>query len=130
MLRELGVKYPKMFLSTTNWFRAMDHREYFDNPGDHAEEMETSLMLYLKPELILSREDWGKGKEKRLKISAFSESWAWTERKWSSVTEDTGIGDPAKATKEKGERFFKAVTDKMAGLFVDLCQADLDDLYE
>ncbi len=53
MLRELGVKYPKMFLSVCNWFKALDKTQYFENQGDHADEMETSLLLYLRPELVL-----------------------------------------------------------------------------
>ncbi len=130
ILRELGTKYPKMFLTTANWFQSLDRNKYFDNPGDHADEMETSLMLYLKPELILPKEDWGKGKEKKNKIKAFSEGWAWMERKWSQISEDTGVGNPELATKEKGERFFKAVSEKLANLMIDICKADTDNLYK
>jgi creatinine amidohydrolase len=54
----------------------------------------------------------------------------WSERKWSQISEDTGVGNPALATKEKGERYFKDVTKKMAGLFCDICDADIDNLYE
>ncbi|OQX98046.1 MAG: amidase [Bacteroidetes bacterium 4572_117] len=113
ILRELGLKYPKMFLSTANWFQSLDLKKYFENPGDHADEMETSLMLYLKPDLVLAKEKWGNGKEKINKITAFSEGWVWTERKWSQVTEDTGVGNPKSATKEKGEKYFKAVCEKI-----------------
>lgn len=130
ILRELGVKYPKMFLSTSNWFQSLDRKTYFDDPGDHADEMETSLMLYLKPDLVLPKENWGKGKEKKHKIKAFSEGWVWTERKWSQISEDTGIGNPALATKEKGEKFFKALSEKMANLFIEICNADIENLYK
>ena len=130
ILRELGVKYPKMFLTTTNWFQSMDRKKYFDDPGDHADEMETSLMLYLKPELILPKEDWGKGKEKKNKIKAFSEGWAWMERKWSQISEDTGVGNPELATKEKGEKFFNAVSEKLTSLMIEICKADVNDLYK
>lgn len=130
ILRELGVKFPKMFLSTTNWFQALDRRRYFDDPGDHADEMETSLMLFLKPELVLPKKEWGEGKEKKHRIKAFSEGWAWTERKWSQISEDTGVGNPKLATAEKGEQFYKAVTQKMAELFIDICSTDIDKLYK
>ena len=129
MLRELGVKYPKMFLSTCNWFQCLDRKPYFDEPGDHADEMETSLILYLDPKLVLPKGDWGKGSEKKHKIKYFSEGWAWTERKWSEISEDTGVGNPALATKAKGERFFKAVTNKIADLYISLCEADINNLY-
>jgi creatinine amidohydrolase len=61
ILRELGVKYPKMFLSTCNWFKALDKSLYFDQEGDHADEMETSLLLYLRPELVLPLGEAGEG---------------------------------------------------------------------
>ncbi len=48
LIRELGLKFPKMFLCTSNWYQAIDRNKYFENAGDHAEEMETSLMLHLK----------------------------------------------------------------------------------
>ena len=119
-----------MFLSTCNWFQALDKDDYFDNGGDHADEMETSLMLYLCPDLVLPLEEAGEGKEKQIKINAFREGWAWTERKWSSVTEDTGIGNPKFATKEKGERFFKDVVKKISDLMIELSKSDLKNLYE
>ncbi len=130
LVRELGLKFPDMFISFSNWFQAMDKSLYFEEKGDHADEMETSLMLYLKPELVLPREKWGDGKDKKYKIKAFSEGWVWAERQWSKISEDTGVGNPHKSTDLKGERFFKDVTEKMGDLFFDLCKADLDDLYE
>lgn len=130
MLRELGLKFPKMFLCTSNWFQALDKSLYFEHDGDHAEEMETSLILYLKPDLVLPKDMWGDGKEKKHKIKAFSEGWVWTERQWSKISEDTGVGDPAKASKEKGERFFKDVTQKFSKLFTDLCKLETNNMYE
>ena len=130
MIRELGLKYPAMFISSCNWFQSMNKSEFFENAGDHADEMETSLILHLRPGLVLPLEEAGEGRDKKPKIKAYREGWAWAERKWSQVTEDTGVGNPKKATKEKGERFFEAVTDKMSQLFIDLAKADLNDLYE
>lgn len=130
LVRELGLKFPEMFICFSNWFQSMERSNYFQEDGDHAEEMETSLLLYLKPQLVLPKESWGQGKSKGFKIKAFSEGWVWAERKWSQISEDTGVGNPAHATKEKGERFFKDVANKMGELFFDLCKADVSDLYE
>ena len=130
ILRELGLKYPKMFLSFCNWFNSLPKEKYFDHDGDHADEMETSLLLHLTPQLVLPLNEAGSGKAKKIKVKGIQEGWAWTERKWSSVTEDTGIGNPAKATKEKGEKYFNDVTDKVAQLFIDIAKADVNDLYE
>jgi creatinine amidohydrolase len=130
MLRELGLKFPQMFLASCDWFKSTNKKDFFENDGDHADEMETSLMLYLIPELVLPLNKAGEGKEKKIKIKGMREGWAWTERKWLSVTEDTGVGNPKKATKEKGEKYFKVVTEKLAELFIEIASADLKDLYE
>ncbi|HSJ69884.1 MAG TPA: creatininase family protein [Anditalea sp.] len=129
-LRELGLLFPKMFLSTCNWFQAMDKTKYFGHPGDHADEMETSLILHLTPDLVLPLEEAGDGKENKARIKAFREGWVWAERKWSKISPDTGVGNPKAATKEKGEQFFIDVTDKLADLYLDLAKSDIDDFYE
>ncbi|WP_338360143.1 creatininase family protein [Yeosuana marina] len=130
IIRELGLKYPKMFLCITNWFKSLDKSLYFDASGDHADEMETSLILHLKPELVLPKAEWGDGKEKKNKIKGFSEDWAWTERPWSQISEDTGVGNPKASTREKGEKFFNAVCEKMSRLMIDISNADTNNLYE
>ncbi len=129
MLRELGLKFPKMFLASCDWYKSVDKKEYFENDGDHADEMETSLMLYLSSGLVLPLEEAGSGKDKKINITGIREGWAWSERKWSQVTEDTGIGNPKKASKEKGEIYFKAVTAKLAQLFIEIASADPNNLY-
>ena len=130
LIRELGIKYPLMFICVSNWYQALDKNRYFENSGDHADEMETSLMLYLRPDLVLPAEMWGEGKWKRNKIKAFSEGWAWSERKWSEVTEDTGVGSPKMATAQKGEAYFKDLIVNIGDLIFDLCKTDIDKLYE
>ncbi|NNE75597.1 MAG: creatininase family protein [Pricia sp.] len=130
LVRELGLKFPNMFISFSTWPHALDKTLYFEEKGDHADEMETSLMLYIKPELVLPKEKWGDGTSKKYKIKGFSEGWAWAERKWSEISEDTGVGNPHKSSKEKGQRFFEDITNKLGGFMYELCQADLKDLYE
>jgi len=129
MLRELGLKYPKMFLCSSNWFKSLDKLNYFDNDGDHADELETSLILYLRPDLVEKKIHWGKGKENKINVQSLRENWTWTERQWSKATNDTGIGNPMKSTKEKGEKYFKDVCNKISKLIQELCDADLKNLY-
>ena len=130
MIRELGLKFPKMFICTSNWFQMFPNSAFFENDGDHANEMETSLMLYLKPELVLPRSDWGKGKSKENKIKAFKEGWLWTERPWSKITDDTGIGNPSLATAEKGRKFFEALTQEIGNTIYEICIANVKELYQ
>lgn len=129
MLRELGLKFPDMMLFTCNWFQALDKSKYFDEAGDHADEMETSIIMYLHPELVLPLEEAGEGAEKKSVIKGIREKWAWAERKWSEVTADTGIGNPKKSTPEKGEKYMEDVTDKVAELMLEICNAKQGHLY-
>ncbi len=129
MIRELGYQYPQMFISTCNWYMTVEKMKIFENDGDHADEMETSLMLFLVPELVLPLEEAGDGNFKSFRIKAFNEDWAWAERQWSRVTADTGIGNPKKASKDKGERYFTEVTEKISRLMIELAKANPDDLY-
>ncbi|PIB26430.1 amidase [Maribacter sp. 4U21] len=130
LVRELGLEFPNMFISFCFFPQMFDKSKYFKEAGDHADEMETSLMLYLRPDLILPGAEWGRGEAKKFKVSAFNEGWAWAERQWSKVSADTGIGNPEYATKDKGERFFKDVCEKLSKLLEELCNADLEHLFE
>ena len=130
ILRELGLKYPKMLLLLTNWFSAVDKTAYFQEGGDHADEMETALMLHIQPELVRPLNEAGPGKENPLRLARKHPGWVWTERRWSQATNDTGVGDPRKATAESGARFFKDVTRTLAEVFMEIAAADPDELYE
>ncbi|HYF70405.1 MAG TPA: creatininase family protein, partial [Ohtaekwangia sp.] len=63
------------------------------------------------------------------RMQAIREGWAWAERKWTQVTNDTGVGDPRKASAEKGAAYFKAVTEKVSHFIIEVAQADRHDLY-
>ena len=130
IIRELGLKFPEMFLCVAEWYGAMDKEKFFDIPGDHAGELETSLILHLQPDLVLPRSEWGKGKEKKNKIKGFQQGWAWTERPWSKISEDTGVGDPGAATAAKGKKYFEQVCRKLGQLMIDVANTDPEQMYE
>jgi len=130
MLRELGLKYPKMFLSAVNWYNDKEAAKIFEDQGEHAGETETSLMLYLKPDWVLPLSEAGDGAAKKYKFKAMREGWGWAERRWTSVTKDTGIGNPEKSTAEKGERFFKLLSEKIGDFLFDLATTSREDFYE
>ncbi len=46
------------------------------------------------------------------------------------MTDDTGVGNPAAATAEKGRKYVAAVSEKIAGFLVELAKADTTKLYE
>ena len=129
MIRELGLQFPEMFLCQCHWFQSVNQKDFFENKDDHGGEMETSVLLHLTPELVMPLSTAGDGAAKRFRMRAMQEGWAWAERKWTQVTKDTGVGDPRKATAEKGAAYFAAVTKKISELLVELAGVDKNDLY-
>jgi creatinine amidohydrolase len=72
----------------------------------------------------------GEGKQKRPSIAALREGWVWAPRPWTRVSADTGVGNPAAATPEKGARFLDAVAARIGSFLIELAAADLSKLYE
>jgi len=130
MIRELYGDFPDIFVCAINWWQILNLETYFDEPGDHAGEMETSVMMHLKPNFILPLSEAGSGTEKKSKLKGIREGWVTAQRHWPSISDDTGVGNPAKSTVEKGTRFLEAVTDKISDFLIELAEADNQDLYE
>ena len=129
MIRELQVMTPLM-ISTVNWWQVAPTAGVFTEPGDHAGELETSVMMHLEPGLVHPLGDAGDGVERKPTIAGLRERWAWTPRPWTQVSEDTGIGNPAASTAAKGASYFATVTEKIASFFVELSKIDPQDLYQ
>ena len=129
MIRELQAKVD-LFVCTINWWTCIKGADYFNEPGDHAGEMETSIMMAIVPDLPRPLSEAGPGKAHRFRVAGLKDGWAWAPRHWREVTEDTGTGNPAAATAEKGEKFVEAVTERIGSFLVELAAADLKKLYE
>jgi len=130
IIRELSLEFPKIFICSLNWWQVENANKYFETPGDHAGELETSVMLHIKPNLTLPLEQAGNGNEKKFKIVGLREGWVSAQRQWGKISNDTGVGNPQKATKEKGAKFLKIVTQKVANFLEELSKTDLDKMYE
>lgn len=78
----------------------------------------------MKGELV-NLEEAGDGKSGGFAPKMLREGKVWIPRNWSKVSVDTGIGNPAKATAEKGEAFFKAVVSEYADFLKDFTGEDL-----
>lgn len=120
MIRDLAVDYPDMLIASSEWFKVCAAKEFFDEPGDHADELETSVMMHYHPELV-NLSEAGAGKSASWASEPLQQGVAWIPRKWTSVSRDTGIGSPALASAAKGEKFARAVAEKYALLIRDLC---------
>ena len=129
MIREL-LPQLELFICTVDWYRSVDLSNIFDNQGDHADEMETSLMQLFKPDWVLPLSEAGDGAENAFTLNGLREGWVWTQRDWTKATNDTGVGDPSKATPEKGQQCLDAVANQIGWFLAELASTDIDALYE
>ncbi|MEW5909024.1 MAG: creatininase family protein [Thermodesulfobacteriota bacterium] len=94
----------------------------------HAEELETSLVLYLDETLV--------DMEKRVKEIGFPVSkFHWRSLidapplsfvdRWSRISESGVAGDATLASKEKGERLFHVIVDRLAELIQDFMYREI-----
>ncbi|MEO7085413.1 MAG: creatininase family protein [Gemmatimonadaceae bacterium] len=128
MIRELQPT-TRVFLSTINWWSCVDVKQFMDEAGDHAGEAETSAMMHLAPELVRPLADAGPGTARPSRLRGVREGWAWAPRRWTQVTADTGIGNPAKSTALKGEQYVNAAVDRISSFLIEFAALDLNDLY-
>ena len=127
-IRELAGLFPELFVCVVNWFQAAPRKDHFEEPGDHADEMESSVMMRIAPDLLLPLSEAGDGATLRYDLPGFREGWAWAQRPWTKITKDTGSGSPYKATLEKGDGFLQATTENIAVFFHQLAIHEPDDL--
>lgn len=129
MIRELQLIFPGFFICQVNWYKVLPVQNFFEDTGDHASEMETSVMQVTHPELVLPLTDAGSGRHKNYKFKAFHEGWAWAPREWTKVSEDTGIGDPQKSTPEKGQKYIDQTIEKLGEFLIELAHCKHGDWY-
>jgi creatinine amidohydrolase len=119
-----------LFLCTVDWWRVVDAATIFDEPGDHAGELETSTMMHLAPDLVLPLSEAGEGRERRFRVAGLRDGWAWAPRRWTRITDDTGVGNPRSATRQKGEELLESVSRELADFLTELAATSADDLYD
>ncbi len=129
MIREIQLQFPEMLISLVEWFKILDLSKYFEEDGDHAGEMETSVIMHYFPHLVLPLNEAGDGNAKSSKLKGVLNKTAWIPRQWNKVSEDTGIGNPKKASAEKGKKYLEDLTTKIGDFFVEMAQCDLEELY-
>lgn len=101
--------------------------EIFDEAGDHAGEMETSLMLHLNPSRV-HLEFAGDGARAPFQVSGLNQSGVWTPRPWRQSHPDFGAGNPAAATAEKGSEYFEKICLRIKEIIVGLSKAEKGEL--
>lgn len=129
LLRQL---YPKtrVFLCLCDWFRmATDvYPSIFTKPGEHADEVETSLGLAYFPELM-HPERADRGETRPTRFEAINRGWISLTRPWHLATTNTGMGDPTPATADKGKRLMDILVDRLGSFLIQLANTPISDSF-
>jgi creatinine amidohydrolase len=130
LIRDVMLDVPGIFIVQVLGYQlAPAARELLDvKNGDHADEFETSLLLHLRPELVAPLGTAGDGAATPSALPALTSTpGVWAPRDWRALTRDTGVGDPRRATAEKGARIFEMLVDALANVLVELSAATRGD---
>lgn len=133
-LRELyGRTRVQLFLC--NWYQMIRDaaNQIFDHPDDHAGEMETSLILAYRPELV-RREESGRlaadqGSVRPMRFEALEKGWVSITRPWHLLTTQSGSGNPHQATAEKGIHLMEIIKQRLAPFLIELAKSKVDDAF-
>ena len=99
-----------------------------DPTGDHAGELETSLLLHLAPQWVAPLHTAGPGAVTPSKLPAVTGTpGVWAPRDWAALTPDTGVGNPRAATAEKGRQIFEMLTAALTPVLIQLSAANNGD---
>jgi len=134
VLRELYGRTPA-HLFLCNWYQCFAdvYRQIFDEPDDHAGEVETSLALAYYPELVARQPDGSlaadEGRKAPSRFDAVNRGWVNITRPWHLLTTNAGAGNPHKATAEKGRRLMDVVVERLASFLVELSASPLDERF-
>lgn len=130
MIREVYLEYLDIFVCSLNWWEFGDAHATFDDPGDHAGELETSAMMHFFPDLVLPLDEAGPGDSIPYRIQAMREGKVTSQRIWALATTDTGVGNPRASSPDKGRRFIEETSDNIAQFLVELASVSNDEVYE
>ena len=125
MIRDLMIANPGFTICHNEWFNIVPRDGFFEEEADdHAGELETSVMLHYYPEEV-EMELAGEGRFHDFAIEGLNRKVAWAPRDWSQTTFDTGVGNPMKATAEKGRRYVEAIIPRIVDFITDFAFKDL-----
>jgi len=134
LLRELaGNSQAHLFLC--NWYNAVNdiYHDIFQEPEDHAGEMETSFGLAYFPHLVAKTESGAiagdAGTTAKTRFDAINRGWVSITRPWHLLTTNTGSGNPHQASPEKAEIMMKHLVERLGGFLHELAVAEIDDRF-
>jgi creatinine amidohydrolase len=129
LMRELHHR-TRVFLCLCDWFRmAADvYPQIFEKPGEHADEVETSMGLAFFPELV-KPELADPGAIQPTRLDAINRGLINITRPWHLATTNTGMGDPRAATADKGKRLMDVLVERIGDFLAELASTPMDERF-
>jgi len=112
--------YALMVFPSSRGFGAKAVKETIETSGGHADELETSVVLYLGQRVLSEKAEKG---VQPASLSDFRRRYAGevsTARDFHEITVSGSLGDPTLASKEKGRKLVEAVVDEIAAFIEQL----------
>lgn len=124
IIRDVMVEYPYFKIYLCNYLDVVDnHRDELENEDvikydldEHAGYTETSLMLYVNPDLV-NLENLPVNENPGLPKSSGE---FWTPSDWTKRSVNTRVGTVGMASGYAGEKMFEFVTDKLSDEIVEI----------
>ena len=133
----LGSALRELFASNRHMFVAMvetstpyvaELKSIIETGGDHSSEEETSVALALFPQKV--RMDLAvKAKDSVLALDSMKVPYIAFMRPWNLVSDNTGLGDPTKATAAKGQKLVDIFMDRISRFLKELSDAPLTERF-
>jgi len=125
LIRDVMLDHAIFIVQVNGYQVAPAMRQLLDEKhGDHADEFETSLMLHLTPQLVAPLESAGGGATTPSSLPAVTGTpGVWAPRDWRALSQDTGAGNPRRATAEKGKQIFELLVEAVVPVLAQLSAA-------
>ena len=94
---------------------------------EHADEIETSVALALFPQFV--NMDAARPAPTNPSRLPLLKKYGKFSRPWHLFTRNGGVGDPTKATREKGEKVVQATVARIADVLVELSAAKYNERF-
>ncbi len=134
ILRELYGR-TSAWLFLCNWYQAVKAHAaaLFNEPDDHAGEMETSFALAYFPHLV-AQDASGRlladeGRTALFRFRALQDGWVTLTRPWHLLTTHSGAGNPHGANPQKGQALMEILVRHLSEFVVELSASPLDERF-
>ena len=133
-LREIAGQ-TKVHVFLCNWYQMIRDAadQICQHADDHAGEMETSLIMHFRPELVAHTESGqllaDAGDRRPLRFEALKNGWVTLSRPWHLLTTNSGSGNPHLATAEKGRQLSEEIVSRIAPFLAELSASELDSFF-